>query len=197
MTEQNFTTEELNSEIWKPIERFNGLYEISNLGRIKRLANAFRLRPTEKLLKSYLNEAGYERIGLRVEGGKQTSKYVHQLVAEVFICPCPKNFEVNHIDCVKGNNRAGNLEYLSRQNNVKHAMDNGLYKSGKNHHYTLRPETIRKGEKHPCSKLTEKDVIEIREHLQNGVPQKQLAKTYKVTKSSIYSIKYRKSWSHI
>lgn len=110
----------MDNEIWKPVPEYAGYYEVSNLGRIRRIK-------TGKILKGYLNE--YYRVVLTVDSkGKDYS--VHRLVAMTFI-PNPENKpDVNHIDGNKLNNRVDNLEWTTRSENMKHAYRTGLYKNG-------------------------------------------------------------------
>lgn len=128
MAEPHFTTEELQNEVWRPVTRFDAFYEVSTLGRVRRPAGKFPWRPTAKLLKAYTNEKGYKRIGLRVPGGKQVKVYLHQIVADAFHGPCPDGMEINHRDLDKGNNRASNLEYLTRRQNMDHALAAGRFR---------------------------------------------------------------------
>ena len=87
---------------WKPIENYDGLYLISDEGKI------FSVR-TEKILRTDINRAGYERVELNVNGIAQKHS-VHRLVAENFI-PNPDNLPcVNHKDENPRNNHADNLE---------------------------------------------------------------------------------------
>ena len=109
----------LNSiqEIGKPIQGFEELYEISNFGRVSN----FR-----KVLKTYLINSGYIAIKLRKEG-KPISFLIHRLVAEHFVPNPEGKSEVNHIDGDKSNNRADNLEWVSRSENLSHARSTGLW----------------------------------------------------------------------
>ena len=103
-------------EIWKPIEGFNGNYEISNLGRVKSLRG-----PEDRIMKPTLNrrENGYYIISL-AKRGKQIYKTIHRLVAEAFV-PNPDGLtEINHIDENKLNNCADNLEWCDRKYNMNH-----------------------------------------------------------------------------
>jgi hypothetical protein len=100
-------------EIWKPVPNFYGRYFVSSLGRVKN-------KKTNHVLKQKLNN-GYCVVNLFWQG-IQTSVSIHQLVAQVFIGPCPKNKEVNHKDEDTTNNRLKNLEYKTHRQNIHHSL---------------------------------------------------------------------------
>lgn len=116
-------------EIWKDINGYEGLYQISNLGNVKSIqyfnhANN-KIYPRNKLLKPLINEKGYFRVDL-FKLGKTKRCRIHRLVAEAFI-PNLNNFpEVNHIDGNKSNNRVDNLEWCTHKHNMKEAYRLGL-----------------------------------------------------------------------
>lgn len=107
----------MGSEIWKPIKGFEGLYEVSNLGRIK---NRY------KVLNNDTNNRGYKQIRL----SKDKRKYpylVHRLVAFAF-CEKPEGCNVvNHIDNNPANNNANNLEWVTQKRNLHHAAEIGKF----------------------------------------------------------------------
>ena len=118
-------------EIWKDIKGYEGLYQVSNLGRVKSLERKVRNGEhtyriiSEKILKLDNLYDGYLGIGLYISR-KQHYFKVHRLVAESFI-PNPENkLEVNHIDGNKTNNNAENLEWVTRIENMRHAAANNL-----------------------------------------------------------------------
>lgn len=116
------------SEIWKDIQGYEGLYQVSNLGRVKSLDRRDRCgRFKEGKIKSICdNGNGYCVVNLKVDG-EQKSRTVHRLVATAFI-PNPKNLpEINHIDGNKKNNTMSNLEWCDRSENVIHAVKNQLH----------------------------------------------------------------------
>lgn len=129
----------MTEEIWKDIKDFEGIYQISNLGRIKRLAKRIYnegligkkyFDSKERILKPSTISKGYKGITL-TKDKKRYSKKVHRLVAETFI-PNPENKpQVNHIDCNKENNRIDNLEWCTNSENQIHAFKNGLNSSKK------------------------------------------------------------------
>lgn len=107
----------MNIEIWKDIKELNNLYEISNLGRI-------RNKKTGTIRKVFDNGKGYYSIMIKLT---HKSYKVHQLVAKYFV-PNPNNYScINHIDGVKTNNNANNLEWCTRSYNTKHGYDKELY----------------------------------------------------------------------
>ena len=102
-------------EFWKDIKE-DPRYEVSNEGRVRNKA-------TGRILIPQLNhEGGYHRVTIQ---GKH--KYVHRLVADAFYdVALDKYKDVNHIDGNKTNNTVGNLEVVSRKENIRHAFINGL-----------------------------------------------------------------------
>ena len=117
-------------EIWKDIKGYNGLYQVSNLGRVKSLN--YHSTGKEKILLLAENEAGYLSVEF-CKNGIRKRNYVHRLVAQTFI-ENPDNLpQVNHIDQNKKNNQAINLEWASSKYNVRysHAKKVGCYKDGK------------------------------------------------------------------
>lgn len=111
-------------EIWRPVNGYEGRYEVSNYGRVKSLQRTIYRKDSdkvhytqkEKILKPTLTNYGYLRINL-CNGVSYKSKFVHVLVAEAFI-PNPNNYPIiNHKDENKQNNIPENLEWCSYQYN--------------------------------------------------------------------------------
>lgn len=122
-------------EEWRDIEGYEGLYQVSNKGRIKSLSRE-RTRLSfqgkggclrERILKSSLTSDGYEGVILYKTGQRKSFK-VHKLVVEAFIETQSGKLYVNHMDGNKENNNVLNLERCTPQHNVKHAYENGLNK---------------------------------------------------------------------
>lgn len=109
-------------EIWKDIQGYEGLYQVSNLGRVKSL-NRIVIKEyrgcrihKERILKDY-NVRGYRQIKLQKNKTKK-NLFIHRLVAEAFI-PNPNNYtEIDHIDCDKFNNKVSNLKWCNRLQNI-------------------------------------------------------------------------------
>ena len=111
-------------EIWKDIKGYEGLYQISNFGRVKSLpkytySKGYPQLRKEKLLKSRLT--GRHRNYLQVRFNDGTNHKVHRLVAQMFI-PNPNNLPiVNHKDENPSNNRVDNLEWCTNQYNCQYS----------------------------------------------------------------------------
>lgn len=104
-------------EIWKDIEGYEGLYQVSSEGRVKSLGNGKSNNSKEKILKSNKNRGGYLKVDLHKEG-KKKNYLIHRLVAQAFI-DNPNNLpEVNHRNEDKTDNRVENIEYCNRKYNI-------------------------------------------------------------------------------
>ena len=108
-------------EQWKPISGYEGLYEVSDLGRVKSFDRIDKIGRLHKgrVLKAAKEGGGYSFVSL-FRNGVRSHKKVHQLVAEAFLGKCPNGYEVNHIDENKSNNSCNNLEYVTRHENLVH-----------------------------------------------------------------------------
>ena len=109
-------------EQWKPFAEGN--YEASNHGRVRRRTPGKKTW-AGRMLKLNIGGMGYHRVGPSIDG-KNVLMYVHHIVAQLFIGPCPVGKEINHIDGNKLNNRVDNLEYVTHKENMRHARDMGL-----------------------------------------------------------------------
>lgn len=114
-------------EIWKDIKNYEGFYQVSNLGRIKRLnkwdVNKKCYVKEDRFIKPTDNGHGYKIVTLKKEG-KRKNFYVHRLVAEYFIANPNRYSIVNHIDYDKNNNVYTNLEWCTQAQNVHHSVVN-------------------------------------------------------------------------
>ena len=113
----------MSKEIWRAIPNYEGIYEVSNLGRVKSIEreivdkNNRIMNRKEIILKQCTDKKGYKRVKLFADG-KTLNTRVHRLVALAFI-PNPENLpQVNHKDEIKSNNLVENLEWCSAQYNT-------------------------------------------------------------------------------
>lgn len=118
----------MEHEIWKPVKGFEGLYEISSLGRVKSLWYG-----KEKILKPGKNRKGYLFVSL-CRNGKQKNFRIHRLVAEAFLSNPMGLPEVNHKDENKANNCVNNLEFCDAKYNSNYGHRNERVASALTNH---------------------------------------------------------------
>lgn len=165
-------------EEWKPIIGYEGLYEVSNFGRIKSLKR--KLVPVDKILKLQTTIYGYYHIALYDKAFIPRTLLVHILVAKHFIDNPEKKPEVNHLFGDKKDSRAWNLEWVTKLENVRHAFSTGL--------------VCHKGEKNANHVLSKDQVIEI---FNSNLPLKTLSTIYGVESHTICQIKTGYRWGHL
>ena len=176
----------MTQEIWKDICGYEGIYQISNLGRVKSLKriiecyNGKLFSINSKILKSSPGGTSPYLIVNLCRKGKRKHALVHRLVAESFIGKIPSKYEVNHKNGIVSDNREDNLEICSHQKNIDHSIYFGL----KNDY----------GEKSNNAKLTNKEANIIRVRWKNGEMQKTLATEFSVSKQTICNIIHNKSY---
>ena len=166
-------------EKWKPIVGYEGLYEVSNMGRVRSLDHVDRLGRVikGKLRKEQKSSNGYRQVCLS-KNGQHKIALIHRLVASAFIDNPKRLPEVNHIDENKTNNIASNLEWCTRKYNNQ---------------YGTKPM---RGERHPMAKLSAKQVAEIREKRKSGILLKDIALDYGISTSHACGITRGTWWSH-
>lgn len=125
-------------EQWKDIDGFEGMYQVSDLGRVRSLERTVKMvrngrqydmHHKGKLLSASVTKDGYATVQIFKDSKPHTYK-VHRLVAKTFLSNKGNLPEVNHKDGDKENNRADNLEWCTRSNNMRHAYRNGLIDKG-------------------------------------------------------------------
>ena len=190
------TKEEPNVEIWKDINDYEGLYQVSNFGNVRSLdrivnnPNGVSYMRKGKLCVQSKSNLGYMTVGFTVNNIK-VNKYVHRLVAEAFISNMNDYPQVNHIDCDKTNNRMYNLEWCTNSQNHIHASKNGLNKL---HLHRVAYS----GEENGRSLLTKEQVLEIKQkYIPYKYSAKKLSKEYNVSESCITHILNKTSWKEI
>jgi hypothetical protein len=149
-------------EIWKPIRGYEGMYEISSKGRVKSL-----IKGKNKIL-SLKGGGNYAQLWLSKQNTKHRH-YVHRLVAIAFLKNNGNKKQVNHINGIKRDNRVENLEWCTREENMRHAANNNL---------------MSKGEKHWKNLLTNKqreEIIELKKEGGRRYGRKELALKYNVS----------------
>lgn len=147
-------------EEWRPIKDYEGLYEVSNMGRVRSLdreiitSNGKKIHLKGKILKLQLNNSGYLFVGLNKHNKKHF--YVHFLVAKSFIPNLENKQFIDHINTNKTDNRVENLRWVTREEN----MNNPLTKK--------KMSEINRGENNPMygKKLSEETKKKISESLE-------------------------------
>lgn len=159
---------------WKTLETYSN-YAVSSTGLI-------RNNRTGKILKQQINSNGYHIIGIKPYGKKASTVTlkIHREVAKAFLPLIDGKDFVNHKDGVKTNNHSSNLEWVTKSENAKHAVKQGLILTA-----------FKSGESHVQVKLSDIDVIRIREvysprHKEYGA--RALARKYNVDHSTIVKI---------
>lgn len=183
MADNQFTPEELTNEKWLDIPGYEGVYQVSNIGRIKRVsAHHGRTRPN-KILRPADDGKGYLRAVLCNNGVTRTVQ-VHRMVAAAFLGPCAPGRHVHHKDYNPSNNRAVNLEYVTPAQNIDHSRER-------------INAAIPRGERHRSTPLSAGDVRRIRELYSTGkYTQSAIAKRYGISFQSIGAIVRRETWKH-
>lgn len=177
-------------EIWKNIPEYEGLYQASNLGRIR---NIHRLKTLGGILRPILDTGGHLQIGL-YKNSKQKRLLIHRLILKTFISPCPSEMECRHLDGNPVNNKLNNLKWGTRSENQQDSIRHGTFfhpnNSGSNNGHAI---------------LQESDVHEIRELLQSGrngrsgqkYSQREISKMFNVHRYTISMIATRKTWRYL
>ena len=177
-------------EIWKDIVGYKGLYQVSNLGRVKSLARkidhgTYIEDRGDVIMSLVINTHGYYSV-VFTKNRKKKNHRVHQLVARAFI-PNPENKEmINHIDCNRLNNRVDNLEWCTNSENQLHAIAHGLKTDI--------------GVNHKRSRLNEEEVKFIREHYRFRSPvynTRTLAEMFNVSRTVISTLVLGKTYKSV
>lgn len=175
----------MSRETWVPIVGFEGLYEVSDHGRVRGLRGKNGkspgvLWPMRVAINPTLR---YASISLVDKNGRSSHYLIHRLVAFAFIGSCPDGHECAHMDGDPENNRVENLKWATKRENQNHRVIHG---------------TDCRGEKCYAAKLKESDVHEIRRLAKaGGMTYAEIGRIFGITPSPVRSIITRKTWKHI
>lgn len=170
------------AERWLPVVRYEGIYSVSSLGRMRSERKSTNSKPGMILLG---HTSGYRRLALR-KGGVSKTQLVHRLVAEAFLGPSPVGYEVNHINGVKHDNAVANLEWVTKSANAIHA------------HLVLGHKTpcgCRGADNHAAT-LNIRQVRIIRRCLLLRIRGKDVAEVFGVKEMVVSNIKRRVTWNY-
>ena len=175
-------------EKWKDIPDYKGIYQVSNMGKVKSLPRIRRNRHglcnpvPEKILKQNVLKSGHHMVRLYKDGdGSKKDFGVHRLVLLAFVGPCPDGMECCHYDGNPSNNRQNNLRWDTKWSNMEDSKRHGTFALGK-------------------SKLTEEQVLEIRKLYREGESKTimtDLAKKFGLALGTIHPLIKGKTWSHL
>lgn len=170
-------------EVWKDVVDYEGIYLVSNYGRVKSIKNVYH---KGIILKQEKSNNGYLRVHL-CKNNKSKHYSVHRLVIKSFYDEDLVKKYTNHKDGNKLNNHIFNLEWCTLSENMKHAYRLGLYSL--------------KGESHTRSKLNNLKVRIIRglrnEILNGTMDKKYLADIFNVSVTCIRDVLNYRRWKHI
>jgi hypothetical protein len=176
---QNMSLEDMEGEEWKELTVFGQDLLFSNMGRVKSPAKPHK--PWPNILRQKIHR--YLRIKVSVGGGKYKTPDVHPFIGKCFV-PNPDNLpEINHKKGDKLDNRASELEWSTHKENCDHAVKIGLNKT-----------FGQSGEKHPHSKLTNVETIEISK---STLSRKEISQKYGICLNHVTAIKNGYSRSSI
>lgn len=170
----------MSAERWRPID--GTAHAVSDMGRIRRALPGPSTR-TGRILSGSTQRDGYVLVNLS-RHGKTRAWLLHRLVAHAFLGPCPQGKECNHKNGDKLDNRAANIEYLTRAENMQHAQAAGLLP-----HY--------KGGQHPNAKLTNAAARSVKAAMAGGATASVVARKHGVSKSTVYAIVSGQNWGHL
>jgi hypothetical protein len=173
-------------EVWQPVVGYEGLYEVSDLGRVRSLDRWLPCRDGQrqwhrgKVLKQLSNGNGYQGVSLSnlCEGIKPKRMYAHSLVLESFVGPRPSGHQAAHGDGDRSNNRLSNLRWATVSDNLADKLDHGTHQLG---------------EQNPIAVLSEVDVLSIRQRYRHGLGAT-LAREYGVDPGTVYAVVKQKNW---
>lgn len=178
-------------ELWKDVIGYEGLYQISNAGRVKSLDRVIvystgkKVSAKGKILVTRIRKDDGYVVACLCKNQKEETAYLHRLVAIAFLENPEEKPEVNHKKGIKTNNSVEDLEWATTSENNKHAHRIGLNSS-------------LKGEDSNFAKLTQAKVLEIRRIYNDKMAtKKELSAMFNVTLNNIYYIVSNRSWKNI
>ena len=170
-------------EVWKDIEGFEGIYQISNLGNVKNKKNDKLLKPQmSRNINGYLFVRLFKSYNNETKAITCEQRYVHRLVGTHFLQNPENKQTINHIDGIKTHNIDINLEWKTRSENDIHKVRILKKESGINHYK---------------SQITFEELIQIRKLISIGVRALEIAQRFRVSRDVIYKIKHHRTYKYI
>lgn len=178
-------TETYWNEKWAPVDFGNVCknrhYEVSTYGRIKSVEQG---SGEEKILKGSTSKNGFKMLNVRFEDGTRGGKYIHKVIAELFLeCPSEEHTIVIHLDYDKENNKINNLKWVTKDEWIVHLNKNPLFIKA------------RKEQKH---KLSKGDVMMIKRMLKRGKQKrKTIARKFNISVTQVKRIERGENWGDV
>lgn len=179
------------SEIWKTVIGYDGFYDASSRGRIRRLGGLVKTRgrygpmvrkwPERILKQTAHSKLKYMYVSL-CKNGVVVNKLIHRLVCEAFHGPCPEGKQCAHLDGTRDNNVPENLQWVTPKENQRQRRLHGRANLGENAHQAI---------------LSKSDVIEIRRRRSVGEIYRTIAEDYGVHLSTIQYAVTGKNWQYV
>lgn len=173
------------TEEWRPVVGYNGAYEVSSLGRVRRVLGPWCVNKHGRCLRARHNK-GYTAVGLSHKHTKR-QVFVHHLVLEAFVGPRPDGYQCDHINCIRDDNRPANLRWVTPQENTRAMFERrGGY-------------PCHQGVKNPGAKLNEEQVRYIRSMHQSGAHRwkTRVARELGVSQALVSRIVHGVAWTHL
>ncbi len=174
------------NEQWKPVVGYEGLYEVSDLGRVKSLTRTIpdKTFGTKNITGRFLSLTPHRKyVTVRLsKNHKSINALVHRLVIQAFVGECPEGLEVCHKNGIGTDNQLSNLRYGTHKSNMSDRLEHG---------------TSGKGSDNSQAKLTDKDIAEIKWARSFGFTHQAIADYFNVCRQTITLIINNKRWSHI
>lgn len=182
-----------SAEIWKPIPGWEEFYEISTAGRVRSLDRLMARRTRDGVLGKCIRKGrvlsggktrkGYKTVSLKHPLRKGITREIHRLVCIVHNGPPPSPaHHASHVNGIKTDNRSENLRWATPKENQADQYAHG---------------TRRLGERHPLSKLTDVEVLQIRRMAAGGAVLADIDRYFGLSKGHSHNIVRRLSWKHI
>ena len=189
--------ESSEDEVWVDIPGYEGLYLVSNLGRVwsfervvvgkSRLGNSIPRLRKARYMNCNFSTSGYLQVGLTDSFGNFRKWFVHRVVATAFLSNEDNYPVVMHKNDDREDNRVVNLKWATQKENTDDMREKGR---------DSKPPLLR-GSMSGMSKLSESDVCKIKELVRGGVDRKTVASTYGITTASVGNIINGKTWRHV
>lgn len=183
MSEPKCVTHHKACETWRPIPGYDGLYEVSDNGKVRSWrVQGSKVRKAERprfLRQRPRSGSGYPVVDLWYHGnGRQ--EYVHRLVLEAFRGPPPEGAVTRHLNGDRADNRLSNLKWGTERENEQDKIRHG---------------TQARGSRHGMSKLAERDVRAIRRFASGGGTGREIAARFGVHETTVHDILRGRRWA--